>query len=384
MANNPVTPGELRDILKESSKVGSKKSPTKVIKETKETKETSHYLVLKAKNRNLFYGSLRFFKNYAGSYKPLFGQFANLTWLPAAQNAGDEYDFQQATAAEVLLIKQFYQIIESYYDESWQPVLADYEEDQDGVGALLEIAESFNGFGASTALEYEPYLTKALPEYDNPDTEISNFQSVLHSYIKISGGDENNNRRLERLNFLLTKVRKSKSYHGLLTSSAINVNGTAEDLADAVSKYWSVAIKDNPDFKPKNNPKGNKGGISHSQYGYKGGGKNSYGKGGKSWNSGSKGYGGKSWNAGAKGYGGKKGGKNGKGGKNNQWNNNNQQWNNSTQQNGTQNAQQQQQAPQRQPTNNNAGASSSDHAGGAEQHMQELRLNNWQKELDLE
>ena len=109
MANNPVTPGELRDILKESSKVGSKKSPTKVIKETKETKETSHYLVLKAKNRNLFYGSLRFFKNYAGSYKPLFGEFANLTWLPAAQNAGDVYDFQSASAAETVLIKQFYQ-----------------------------------------------------------------------------------------------------------------------------------------------------------------------------------------------------------------------------------------------------------------------------------
>ena len=96
MANNPVTAVELRDILKESSKVGAKKSPTKVVKETKETKENSHYLVLKAKNRNLFYGSLRFFKNYAGSYKPLFGDFANLTWLPAAQNAGEVYDFQQA------------------------------------------------------------------------------------------------------------------------------------------------------------------------------------------------------------------------------------------------------------------------------------------------
>ena len=142
MANNPVTAVELRDILKESSKVGAKKSPKKVVKETKETKENSHYLVLKAKNRNLFYGSLRFFKNYAGSYKPLFGDFANLTWLPAAQNAGEVYDFQQASAAETVLIKQFYQIIESYYDESWQPVLADFEEDQDGIGALLEILRS--------------------------------------------------------------------------------------------------------------------------------------------------------------------------------------------------------------------------------------------------
>ena len=77
-------------------------------------------------------------------------------------------------------------------------------------------------------------------------------------------------------------------------------------------------------------------------------------------------------------------GKNGKsGGKNNQWNNNNHQWNNNNPQNGTQNAQQQQQQVQAksQPTNN---ASSSDHAGGAEQHMQELHLSNWQRELDLE
>ena len=131
-----VSPVDFRDTIKEAGKRGEKNSPQFAVTRIGENKDSVEYLVAFATNHGKFTASLKFFKNYAGSYKPLFAEFSTLTWLPAAQVAGDSYDYSLASAPEKALMAQFYQIVETYYDTSWLPLLADFEDNEDGYGAL--------------------------------------------------------------------------------------------------------------------------------------------------------------------------------------------------------------------------------------------------------